>query len=311
MDRGGRVVRPIGVEVFRRFFADVRASAGRGIVLPRFLRRPFRALSRADLQTPRQAGLNGLLVLFGGTAIAGILYGGHATTVLAAVTASSGLGIDNVRMSGQSETSEVDVLNRLDLGSYPSLLTFDVDAARSRVEALPWVAEATIRKLYPDTLDIAISERTPFAIWQRGALVSLIDHDGRLIANSVGDRYAQLPMVVGDGAGPRATEFTDMIAEFPSLQARLKAGVLVAERRWNVVLGNGIEILLPEVQPRAALSQLVELDESKGLLDRDIAAVDLRLADRIVVKLSQRAALAREEMLKERDKLAKKKGAKT
>jgi cell division protein FtsQ len=101
------------------------------------------------------------------------------------------------------------------------------------------------------------------------------------------------------------------MAGFPTINTRLKAGVLVAERRWNVVLGNGVEILLPEAQPAAALAQLVALDEAKGLLDRDIAAVDMRLADRIVVKLSERAALAREEMLKERDKLARKKGAKT
>lgn len=304
-------MRPIGVEAFRRFIASLEASTGRGLVLPRFLRRPIRALSRAEWRVPQHAGLKGLVVLFGGTAIAGILYGGHAEAVLSAVTASSGLGIDNVRISGQSETSEVDVLNRLDLGPYPSLLTFDVDAARSRVESLPWVADATIRKLYPDTLEVAIGERTPFAIWQRGTTLSLVDHEGRLIADSVDDRYAQLPMVVGDGAGPRAAEFTQMMAGFPTINTRLKAGVLVAERRWNVVLGNGVEILLPEAQPAAALAQLVALDEAKGLLDRDIAAVDMRLADRIVVKLSERAALAREEMLKERDKLARKKGAKT
>jgi cell division protein FtsQ len=311
MDGGGRVLRPIGVEAFRRFIASVEASAGRGVVLPRILRRPARLLSRLEWRVPRYAGTKGLIALFGSTALAGILYGGHATTVLAAIASSSGLGIDSVKISGQSETSEVDVLNRLGLGSYPSLLTFDVDGARSRVESLPWVAEATIRKLYPDTLDIAISERTPFAIWQHGASVTLIDRDGRLIANTVGERYSRLPMVVGDGAGPRASEFTDLVAGFPSIQSRLKAGVLVAERRWNVVLGNGIEILLPESQPQAALAQLVELDETKGLLDRDITAVDLRLPDRIVVRLSQRAASVREELLKERDKLAKKKGAKS
>ena len=51
------------------------------------------------------------------------------------------------------------MLDRLAIGTYPSLVTFDVDAARARVEALPWVDQATLRKLYPDTLEVAIAER--------------------------------------------------------------------------------------------------------------------------------------------------------
>jgi cell division protein FtsQ len=271
----------------------------------------MRMLSRADWRAPRHAGLKGLDVLSVATAVAGVTLGGHATTVVSAVASWSGLGVESVKITGQSETSEVDVLDRLNMGPFPSLVTFDVDGARARIESLPWVSEATIRKLYPDTLEIAVKERTPFAIWQRGAVVSLIDRDGKLISNSVGDRYVHLPMVVGEGAGPRVAEFTGMVAGFPARQSRIKAGVLVSERRWNVVLGNGVEIMLPELEPEKALARIVEIDGASKLLDRDIVAVDLRIPDRLVVRLSERAKLARDEMLKERDKLARKKGTNT
>jgi cell division protein FtsQ len=118
-------------------------------------------------------------------------------------------------------------------------------------------------------------------------------------------------MVVGEGAGPRVTEFTDLVAAFPALRPRIKAGVLVSERRWNIVLTNGVEIMLPEMKPEAALARLVDIDGPNKLLDRDIVAVDLRIPDQLVVRLSERARLAREEMLKERNKLAKKKGTST
>jgi cell division protein FtsQ len=294
-----------------RFFASREASERDDFALPLFLRRSIRALGRANWQVPRHAGLKALAVFFAATAVAGMTLGGHVTAVVAAVTSWSGLGIESVKITGQSETSELDVLQRLDMGRFPSLVTFDVDGARARIESLPWVSQATIRKLYPDTLEIAVTERTPFAIWQRGPVVSLIDRNGKLISNAVGDRYAQLPMVVGEGAGERAEEFTAMVAEFPALQARVKAGVLVSERRWNIVLGNGVEILLPEEKPEQALARILDLDQAGNLLDRDIVAVDLRIPDRLVVRLSERAKLAREEMLKERDKLAKKKGTST
>ncbi len=304
-------MRPIGVEAFRRILKLGQASEEGGLVLHPLLRRPARLLARAEWHLPRHAGLKGVAALFMVTGFAGVTLGGHVTTVISAVASWSGLGVESVKITGQSETSELDVLEQLDMGPFPSLVTFDADGARARIEALPWVAQATVRKLYPDTIEIAVAERTPFAIWQNGLAVSLIDREGKLIARTVGDRYAHLPMVVGEGAGSRAAEFTEMLAGFPDLQQRVKAGVLVAERRWNVVLGNGVEILLPEAQPEAALTRLAEIDAASGILNRDIVAVDLRLPEKLVVRLSERAKAAREDMIKQRDKLAKKKGTST
>ncbi|MEO8668972.1 MAG: cell division protein FtsQ/DivIB [Bauldia sp.] len=295
----------------RRLLTFGEASEEGGRVLHPLLRRPARLLARAEWHLPRHAGLKGMAVLFLATGVAGVSLGGHVTTVISAVASWSGLGVESVKITGQSETSELDVLDRLDMGPFPSLVTFDADGARERIEALPWVSQATVRKLYPDTIEIAVTERTPYAIWQHGLVVSLIDREGKLIADTVGDRYAHLPMVVGEGAAPRAVEFSEMMAGFPGLQRRVKAGVLIAERRWNVVLGNGVEILLPEEQPATALARLAEMDATSNLLDRDIVAVDLRVPDQLVVRLSERAKVAREEMLKERDKLAKKKGTST
>jgi cell division protein FtsQ len=151
-----------------------------------------------------------------------------------------------------------------------------------------------------------VSERTPYAIWQRGSVLWLIDRDGKLISSTIDERYASLPLVVGEGAGQRVTEFTNLIAGYPALQPLVKAGVLVAERRWNVVLGNGLEIMLPEANPGAALGAVAGLDATDKLLDRDIAAIDMRTDGRMVVRLSEGAMKERQEMLKERDKLRKK-----
>jgi cell division protein FtsQ len=92
----------------------------------------------------------------------------------------------------------------------------------------------------------------------------------------------------------------------------VEASVLVAERRWNLRLKNGIEVRLPETDPEHALQTLVQLDHDKKLLSRDIVAVDLRLADRVTVRLSDAAAQAREDALKDaaaaKDKKTKRKG---
>ena len=283
----------------------VRRSATRAIVLPRFLRRPARLLHRLDLKMPRAFGLKALIALFIATAAAGTIIGGHGMTVASAVTAWAGFAIENVRITGQSETSEVDVLNALDIGTYPSLLTLDVEAAKARIEALPWVKQATLKKLFPDSVEIAVSERDPYAIWQHGGVTSLVDAAGKVITDTVGDRYARLPRVVGDGAADKAAAFAALIAPFPSIATHTRAGVLVSKSRWNVVLDNGMELMLPEAKPDAALAIIAALDQSQSILSREISAIDLRVPGPMIVRLTDEGLVARKAALKEREKIAR------
>ena len=83
--------------------------------------------------------------------------------------------------------------------------------------------------------------------------------------------------------------------------------MLVGERRWNLYLAGGIDVRLPEDNVEAALADLTRLDRDEKLFSRDITAIDLRLPDRLTVRLSEDAAKARADMLKDREKARKKK----
>ena len=258
-----------------------------GSVLPRLLRRPARLLSRVNVELPRRFGLKAaglLLLLF---ALYGVVLGGHVATIVGNVTAAIGLKINAIRISGQSETAELDVLDRLLIPEHGSILSFDVKAARDRVAQIPWVADVVIRKVYPDTLAVEIIEREPFALWQRDGDVALIDIEGVVLSEYVAPRYRDLPVLVGAGAQSEAAEILSLIAEFPTLHAEVRAVTLVSGRRWNLTLTNGILVLLPESDPIPALVQLEALDQSQGLMSRDIISIDLRLADRVVVGLDE------------------------
>jgi cell division protein FtsQ len=69
----------------------------------------------------------------------------------------------------------------------------------------------------------------------------------------------------------------------------------VSERRWNLRLRNGVDVLLPDGQEAAALARLVELQQKQGLLDRPLASIDLRLPDKLVLRLPSQAAPAAPE----------------
>ena len=186
-----------------------------------------------------------------------------------------------------------------------SLLFLDADAARARLMANPWIADAAVLKLYPDRLQISITERLAFALWQKDGRVSVIAADGTVLEPFVEDRYLGLPLVVGRGAERQAKDFLAVLDRYPDIRSVLRASILVAERRWNLRLNNGIDVQLPETNVGGALDRLVALDRDKKLLSRDITMVDLRLPDRVSVRLSDAAAQARDEDLKANKKKKK------
>ncbi|MET0597596.1 MAG: cell division protein FtsQ/DivIB [Mesorhizobium sp.] len=280
-----------------------------GFVLPRWLRRPARLLSRLDdgeFAPPRFAATMATALYLGGFSLYGAYLGGHVPAIAQSVTARLGFAVDEVRVAGHRETSEIDILDRLGLDGWTALIGFDAEAARARIAELPWVSSVEVRKIYPDEIDVTIGERKPFAIWQHGRELAVIEESGNVIAPFSSERHATLPLVIGLGAPEGAAGFIATVRRYPELSSRVKGYVRVGERRWNLRLENGITVKLPEHDPVGAIEEVLALDKENGLLSRDISAVDLRLNDRLVVQLTPEAALRREAALKEKAKPGKK-----
>jgi len=192
------------------------------------------------------------------------------------------------------------VLDRLELDGWTSLVGFDAVAARKRIETLPWIEVAAVRKVYPHALEVRIEERTPFAIWQQGRDLSVIERDGRIIAPYAGGKEAGLPLIIGMGAPEHAPDFLARLAQYPELTVKVKGYVRVGERRWDLKMENGITVKLPEQDEDRAVADLVRMDREGGLLTRDIVAVDMRIAGQLAVQLSPEAMSARVAALKQK-----------
>ena len=82
-----------------------------------------------------------------------------------------------------------------------------------------------------------------------------------------------------------------MLAVEPDLAPRVRAAVWVGDRRWNLRFDNGVDVKLPADSPQAAWSLLARLEREQRLLARDITIIDMRLPDRLVVRLGPAAEL--------------------
>lgn len=279
-----------------------------------FLRRLTVRLGASGLGR-RGASLLAIAVI-GGFSLYGVVLGGHVEEAeeflvdLGDVAGNvAGFKVRQVNLSGQNHVTPPEILAAAGIKATTSILFVDADATRARLEAMPWIATASVRKLYPDRIDISVVEREAYGLWQINGQIHVIARDGMVIAPYSDDpRYVSLPIVVGEGAEKRVGEIVEALARVPPIRDQVRAAILVADRRWTLKLRNGIDVRLPEGGLEDALLQLADLDREKKLLTRDITIVDMRLPDRVAVRLSDAAYEARMQMLKAKAK-AKKGGA--
>ncbi len=212
---------------------------------------------------------------------------------------AAGLTVQHIFVTGRGETTKREVLQAIGVRSGQSVLAFDPAAARQRLLDLGWVKTARVERRLPDTIVVRLSERIALAVWQHKGRHMLIDRDGAVIARRNLDRFAHLPIVVGQDAPEAAAELIDMLSRKPALFARVKAAVRVGARRWDIRLKNGIKVHLPEKDAFAAWVRLAELAAQNQIFERDLVAIDLRLPDRLVLRLTPEAAARKNKKGKE------------
>ncbi|WP_293863155.1 cell division protein FtsQ/DivIB [uncultured Alsobacter sp.] len=275
-------------------------------------RPPVRAVERAGSRLPRFLGLGLTAMLFATVGAYGVVRGGQYEEFLALngdprdiAARALGFAIGDVQISGVVDMNPTELLQVAGVDPRGSLPFFDAAKARERILAMPLVKEATVRKLYPNALSVTIVEREPYALWQNHGDVFVVSSDGTPIDRFADARFAKLPMVVGEGANKKAAAFVKLLDAAPELRGRVRAGILVGERRWTIKFDNGIDVRLPEEHPGKAFARLSALVRDQKILDRDILSIDLRLPDRVVMRLGEEAATARAEAVKAKAKLTK------
>ncbi len=203
-----------------------------------------------------------------------------------AASAALGLVVTDIEVEGRETTDPATILAALMADRGTPILAVSPSRAKQQLESLPWVRSAAIERHLPGTLWVRLVERHPLAVWQHGGKQELIDRDGAVIPVRDLSRFARVPTVVGEDAARHAATLINMLAHEPELAARITAAIRVDDRRWNLRVDDAIDVLLPEENPAAAWGRLAALERESNLLKRDIQAVDMRLPDRVVLRVN-------------------------
>jgi cell division protein FtsQ len=260
----------------------VQQSFGRRRKPPNNAISRFIARLRAALafRRPMLAMTLGVIVL---TALAGLFASGvigrtvhRAGAAGNEIVADAGFGISKLHLAGNVRTAPVTILAALGFEPGQSIFTADLPAARARLLRLPWVAEAEVWRRYPDDIGVRIVEKQPFARYQSPKGLYVVERSGGLITDKDLAPFGNLPLLAGDGAPQAAAEFIDAVAQHRAIVARVQTYQYQSGRRWNLLLDDGVIVKLPETGWRRELDALEHLIVDKGILERDLAEIDLR-----------------------------------
>ena len=229
---------------------------------------------------------------------AGIVVAFALYQTLSFVLASEALTVTRINVQGNQRMSRGEVLGLLDGLSGASIVTTDLEGWRQKLLDSPWVADASIRRMFPGTLAVSITERHPIGIGRIKGTLFLIDSTGTVI-DEFGPNYADLDLPIIDGLGVKLEEegsadearaalagrLMSELASRPGMAARVSQ-IDVTDRRNAVVLLKGDTALLRLGDERFSERVQAYLDLMPALRERmpGIDYVDLRFGERVVVR---------------------------
>ena len=170
--------------------------------------------------------------------------------------------------------------------------SFDLDLKeiRKTISALDPVREATVRIRPGGVLQVDVIERLPAVLWRTRNGLQVLDEAGVLVTQAEArSEYSNLPLIAGEDADAHVDEAMRLFRAAQPLAGRLRGLVRVGERRWDVVLDRDQRILLPENAPVQALERVIALSEAQDILERDLAAVDMRISARPTLRMNKAA----------------------
>lgn len=195
-----------------------------------------------------------------------------------------GLTVQDILVEGRQRADRDLVMTAIGIDRGASLLRFDATAARQRLEDIPWVDTAIVERRLPDVIFVKLIEHKPLALWQTEGKFALIDPKGAVILPEATSQFAKLPIVIGPEAPKHAESLLLLLATEPALATRVSAAIRLGDRRWNLIMDNGVEIRLPEEEAELAWARVAAADRDRKLLARDVQMIDLRMPDRMIIR---------------------------
>ncbi|KGY13671.1 cell division protein FtsQ [Vibrio tubiashii] len=156
-----------------------------------------------------------------------------------------------------------------------TFMSQDVDALQSIAESIPWVSHASIRKQWPDTVKVFLTEHHAQAIWNG---ISLLNDDGQVFDGDIGQLEEERVKLYGpQGTSEEVLQvWRDISPQFEALNLTITSLVLNDRRAWQIIVDNGIRLELGKESLEERIARFVSLYKKLGQDTQKVSYIDLR-----------------------------------
>ncbi|MEN7342854.1 MAG: cell division protein FtsQ/DivIB [Pseudomonadota bacterium] len=184
-----------------------------------------------------------------------------ATVMVAAFSARSVLNVPIELLTIEApfqRVSELQITNAFTDFSEAGFIDIDLDEVRGRIEALDWVDRASVRRVWPNEIEIVVSEQVPAAKWGNDGLLNT---RGELFSSTGREDLPELPRLSGPPRRLNDVASRYLALRRPLIEAGLgvRAVTMDARGAWQFVLANGIEVRLGREQVQARADRFIQV----------------------------------------------------
>jgi cell division protein FtsQ len=210
----------------------------------------------------------------------------------------AGFKFEDLQLTGFKDTPETELMTALQMPHKGSSLFYGAKEAQARLLSIGWIESAEVRRVLPSRLEVAVTERTPFArLEDEQHKLQVIDREGHILGADEAGRFSALPLFAGEGAGAEAASFTDAMEGHDDFKHRIQRIEYVAGRFWTVKLDNGPSLKLPHKLTSLVLNRLDSLLANPKVAGLGLETIDLRLSNRTILQLAEPTVTNRDKAI--------------
>lgn len=199
-----------------------------------------------------------------------------------------GFVLKEIQVSGIQSLNNEQIEKHIFNYECKNLFCIDLLKTKIALKNLGWIKTVNLSLVLPSILKITIVEEVPKFISVEDSNFYLLNLEGKLISklNSINNQYEKLLVIKGDKARNKIAELTSILEGAPELASKITHAELISDRRWSLIYLSDVTIDLPEKEAKKALSRIEQIDSKYGFLSNNLKKIDLRVKDRMIIKLN-------------------------
>lgn len=196
-------------------------------------------------------------------------------------------GSSKVIIQGVKRSNEVNIkkiLNELKTDSIKYSSTSSINKITAKIKQTEkWIDSIHIFRTLPNSLNVRITEYSPFAIWNDGDDNYVVDSNGNKIPVENINEFDGLLILSGRDAYSHVKSLFNLMVINPDISSLIYSAAWVSDRRWDLTLDNSVLVKLPAEKISDSWSKLVEIYNQEGSF-YNLKSIDLRVKGKIYLE---------------------------